>query len=296
MNTSNSILETRIVGAPGETVDVPVVIETPAEPEIPIVEPPVEETPPVEAKYPSDVLPELIKWKITLPVDKKGGDSSKASSLTSRNTEPWELKDNDLKDFAYPPYFELRDEEVVFRGHCAGATTSGTKYPRCELRQRVGGGDNYWSVQQLQTLETDLRVTHLPVVKPELSMVQIHGPENEPLRLQFHATDGLYIVWNEANKDYFKSKVPYTLGQRLHVSVRVQNGDITCTVTNLDLNKSYTRTWTSMDATGYFKVGCYTQSSIFLSEIKSGYQNEPLDAYGEITVSSVKVTETYNKK
>ena len=243
--------------------------------------------------YPSDILSGLTNWKVTLPVDKNGDDSSDATDVSDRNTNPWEIAGSDLINFEYPPYFYAENGEVVFHAHCAGATTSGSDYPRCELRQEVGGGDNYWSVDDYQYLHVKLRVTHTPVEKPEVCMTQIHGPENEPLRLQYHADKGLYLVWNESNKDYFKSTVSYTLGQTLEVTVVVDNGDITCTVTNTDTNETYTKTWTSNDSTGYFKVGCYTQSSIFLSQFKSGYNDESIDAYGEVRVSQIDLVENY---
>ncbi|GAA4848838.1 polysaccharide lyase family 7 protein [Algivirga pacifica] len=242
--------------------------------------------------YPTDIIPSLVDWKITLPVDANGDDSADAPNVDSRNKNAHEVKDANLIDYTYTPYFYAANGEVYFRGHCAGATTSGSKYPRSELRQRVGGGDNYWSVNDYQYLQTELRVTHLPVEKPEVSMVQIHGPVDEPLRVQYHANQGVYIIWNETNKDTANA-LDYSLGERLRVTVTVDNGDITCLIENLDRSTSYSKTWASSDATGYFKVGCYTQSSIFLSEFKTGYNNEPLDAYGEIAVKSITLTETY---
>ena len=247
-----------------------------------------------EAKvYPTDVIPGLTSWKVTLPIDEDGKDSSDATLVENRNTDPWEVEDEDLIGFEYSPYFVAQDNEVIFRGHCAGATTSGSKYPRSELRQRVGGGNNYWSVDDYQELTTELRVLHTPVEKPEVCFVQIHGPDDEPLRLQFHADKGLYLVWNENNKVYFKNEVPYQLGEKLKVNVVVDKGDITCTVTHLETNDSFSKTWTSMDKTGYFKVGCYTQSSVFLSQFKSGFNDEPADAYGEVAVSKIELTEHY---
>ncbi|MCF6240748.1 MAG: polysaccharide lyase family 7 protein, partial [Bacteroidales bacterium] len=241
--------------------------------------------------YPSDIISGLTNWKITLPVDSNGNDNSNETDVNNRNKNAWEVYD--LINFDYVPYFNVINDEVVFRAHCAGATTSGSKYPRSELRQLVGGGNNYWSMNNYQYLQVELRVIHTPVEKPEVCMTQIHGPQNEPLRVQYHATKGLYLVWNESHKIYFDNDVPYTLGQKLRITVEVNNGDITCTVLNLDNNKSFCYSWTSNDNTGYFKVGCYTQSSIFLSQFKSGYNDEPIDAYGEVRVRKIDLVENY---
>ena len=250
-------------------------------------------TPDFGVIFPSDILPQLVDWKITLPVDSLGNDNSSVNNIDDRNTNPLEIRGQDLIDYEYPPYFRAQDGEVIFRAHCAGVTTSGSKYPRSELRQLVGGDDNYWSVQDYQKLEVELRVLHTPVVKPEVCFVQIHGPEDEPLRLQFHAEKGLYLVWNEDNKIYFQQEVPYELGQKLYVLVEVEDGSIFCKVTNLENNKEFSYSWSSMDQEGYFKVGCYTQSSIFLSQIKDDYEDEPIDAYGEVAVSKIELVESY---
>ena len=250
-------------------------------------------TPKQDSTYPSDILPSLTNWKLTLPIDSNDHDSSNVKKVENRNRKPREVKDDKLTNFALPPYFQVRNGEVIFRAHCAGATTKNTKYPRCELRQRVGGGDNDWSMDDYQKLVTELRVTHTPVEKPEVCMVQIHAPKDEPMRLQYHAKTGLCIVWNESNKKHISKQVPYSLGQKLRVTTVVNKGKITCTVLNLDNRKSFSCTWTPVDKTGYFKVGCYTQSSVFLSQFKNNHKDEKADAYGEVAVSKIELTETY---
>ncbi|WP_044227973.1 polysaccharide lyase family 7 protein [Flammeovirga pacifica] len=255
------------------------------------------EEPDVE-QMPTDVIPSLIQWKVTLPVDKDGNDNSNVTHVDDRNRSPLEIKDGDLVDYEWSPYFHAENNEVFFRGHCAGTTTRGSYYPRSELRQRVGGGDNYWSVQKYQYLKTVLRVTHLPVVKPEVSMVQIHGPQDEPLRVQYSASTrssnpwGLHIVYNENYKE--RTQIDYDLGDRLEVEVIVDQGYITCNILNLENGQRYSKQFLSEDQTGYFKVGCYTQSTKFLSQVKPEYdKDEPNDAYAEVAVQSIELKETY---
>lgn len=245
------------------------------------------------ALFPSDIISDIHRWKISLPVDGEGRDSSAALSVNDRNVNSREVAGESLLAWDYSPYFYAKEGEVYFRAHCAGATTSGSKYPRSELRQRVAGGDNYWSMNDYQHLSVDLRITHTPVIKPEVSVVQIHGPVNEPLRVQFHLDKGLYIVWNEVNKEYIPD-LAYGLGDRLRVDITVNKGDIALRLENLMNAKVFTKTWAANDATGYFKVGVYTQSSIFLDEFKPEYiQGEALDAYGEVAISRLDLAETY---
>ena len=240
--------------------------------------------------YPSDILHDIQSWKITLPVDKDGKDSRDAGTVEKRNTNVLEVSGKNLVQFDYSPYFSASESTVVFRAHCAGATTKGTKYPRSELRQLVDGGDNYWSMNDSQYFQTILAVNHVPVEKPEVCMVQIHGPVDEPLRVQYHADIGVYLVWNENNKNRDKA-LKYSIGEKLKISVGVNQGNITCLLENLNRNTLYSSTWQAIDTKGYFKVGCYTLSSIFLSQFKLNKNNEPLDAYGEVVVYYIALQE-----
>lgn len=254
------------------------------------------------AAYPVDVVPDIARWKITLPVDSNGNDSSGGSSKDDINHNAAEIEDEDLEELIREPYFFVENGEMVFNAHCAGATTSGSSYPRSELRQRVGGGDNYWSVDQFQYISVDLRITETPINKPEISVVQIHGPDDEPLRVQYSANSpgGIWYIWNETNKVYLdpdKDNFEYKLGQRLRVDVTVDGGRIYLYLKNLDNEQTYSNDWESNDSTGYFKVGTYTQSSIYLQSIKGGdAQNEPADAAGEVRVSRIQLFETYEGK
>ncbi|WP_025744159.1 polysaccharide lyase family 7 protein, partial [Aquimarina pacifica] len=137
-------------------------------------------------------------------------------------------------------------------------------------------------------LDVRVRAVHLPVEKPEVSMVQIHGPDDEPLRVEYRADDqGLHVVQNEDSTAEYV--LPYSLGQQLRVTVIVNNGNITCEIINEDTGDSWDDTWEAEDSTGYFKVGCYTQSTMFLEDCKSGegYSNESPSAYGLVAVKDL---------
>ncbi len=248
---------------------------------------------------PASILSYLKNWKITFPLDSDGKDSANDSQsgndCDDRNNDAYEIR-NITGDIPYPfsEYFFVHGKEVFFKAHCAGATTSGSSYPRSELRQTPGGGDNYWSMDDYQYLDVRVRAVHLPDEKPEVSMVQIHGPDDEPLRVEYRAdSQGLHVVQNE--DDTVEYVLPYSLGQQLHVTVTVDNGDITCRIENEDTGDVWSDTWEAEDSKGYFKVGCYTQSTIFLEDCKSGegFSDESLNAYGLVGVSSMVLKETY---
>ncbi|WP_299437162.1 polysaccharide lyase family 7 protein [uncultured Aquimarina sp.] len=249
---------------------------------------------------PSDILSSLDKWKITFPLDEDGNDSTNDSKTGSdcndRNRNAEEIRDiTGAIPSPYSDYFYVEGDEVVFKAHCGGATTSGSSYPRSELRQTPGGNDNYWSMDDYQYLDVRVRATHLPVEKPEVSMVQIHGPQDEPLRVEYRADDeGLHVVMNENNTA--ENVLPYSLGEQLRVTVTVNNGNIRCVIVNESRPNlaAWDENWDAEDSTGYFKVGCYTQSTMFLSDCKgSGYSDESPSAYGEVRVKDMTLDVTY---
>ncbi|WP_025743152.1 polysaccharide lyase family 7 protein [Aquimarina pacifica] len=260
-----------------------------------------EETDP--ATIPSDILDTLSEWKITFPLDASGKDSATDSETGTdcddRNNNAYEIKDitGEIPS-PYSDYFYVNGDEVIFKAHCGGATTSGSSYPRSELRQTPGGGSNYWSMQDYQYLDVRVRAVNLPINKPEVSMVQIHGPEDEPLRVEFRSDgQGLHVTQNEdTTKEYV---LPYVLGEQLRVTVTVDNGDITCRIENESRPDEdvWEETWEAEDATGYFKVGCYTQSNMFLSSCKgSSYSDELPESFGAVAVKDLSLTTNYTEE
>lgn len=254
---------------------------------------------------PSDII-DLTAWKITWPLDENGDDNSDETSYSSRNDNAydWPDADNDLIGAISAPFDEYMyvseddNDEVRFKAHVGGATTEGSGYPRSELRQLVGGGDNYWDADDYQYLEVRARVTNLPDIKPEVCMVQIHGPENEPLRIEYDAeSSGLHITKNDELADEDSNVLPYSLGEQLFIRVTVEDGEIDVVIVNESrpIEDPWTSSWASDDDTGFFKVGCYTQSSNVLSTFKSEYTTNPDPTeYGEVAIKDLTLIETYN--
>src|SRR5439155_891934 len=84
-------------------------------------------------KFPSQVL-DLQNWKLTLPIDANG--DGKADEIVQPQ----------LASFILVPPFSVSDggTGVVFWANCGGATTSGSGYPRSELREMNGGTVAAW--------------------------------------------------------------------------------------------------------------------------------------------------------
>src|SRR6266511_3032166 len=133
--------------------------------------------PPVVGILPSGVL-NLTNWKLTLPVD------------TAHAGSPDEITQPELNGFQDAQYFHVNDSGngVVFKAHCGGATTSGSGYPRSELREMNSNGSTKasWSTTSgTHTMEISQAVTHLPVVKPHVVVGQIHDAADDVIVFRF---------------------------------------------------------------------------------------------------------------
>lgn len=222
---------------------------------------------------PANVL-NLTNWKITLPVD--GSDSGSDAD---------EVKQPQLATYSHTTYFHnnATNTGVVFQAHTGGATTSGSGYPRSELREMTSNGTtnaSWSSGSGTHTMEIDQAITHLPVVKQHIVAGQIHDGgddvivfrlEGQKLFIDINGDDGPILTPN------------YQLGTRFKVKFVVSNNQTKCYYNDVlmyTLNQSYSG--------AYFKVGAYTQSSC-----KSGENpgpSESCSAYGEVVIYNVTVT------
>lgn len=247
---------------------------------------------------PSSILPDIVNFKIQYPLDENGDDYTGVA---------WEDRDNphissenvtNLSGYTAPSpyldYFYVDGNEVVFKAHCAGALTSINAYPRSELRERPGGTDGFWNFSDEQELNATFRVTHLPDVKQEVCMLQIKGNTtpstsntSETLRLEYrtNSSQGLHLIVNETTT--LNDIMDYDLGETIQARLYVNNGNVTVDLTNTSTGDTYSHQYASAYGWGYFKAGCYTQSSIW--EEKNGVGDELPTAYGEVRFSSLEL-------
>ena len=215
-------------------------------------------------------------WKITLPVDEDGnGSGLNVTEYDDRNNNAVDLYG--LNDVAtnsdYSDYFHESDGWAVFTAFCGGATTTNSQYPRCELRGlNADGDDDYFDMDDHQELQVTVKVLEVPTNRPEVNMVQIHGPNDEPLRVEYNdgstgSDQGLHLTVNEDSTN--DDVIDYEIGQELKVWVKVEDGHLWIELDNLDTGDSYETDFDVEDDTGYWKVGCYLQSSITYCDVKA---------------------------
>lgn len=150
--------------------------EPPPQPQQP---PPPSAENPAGGKAPGENF-NLKIWKITLPIDSAGGFSGTAMEVKPIPTT-----------YQRAPYFYTgADGAMVFMAPVEGARTSGSKYPRSELRElKPDGSLAAWSVRDGGALHATVAVNELPVTssgaKGRVVVGQIHGPDDELCRLYY---------------------------------------------------------------------------------------------------------------
>lgn len=220
--------------------------------------------------YPSQVF-DLTNWKETLPL----GESEK----------PREIKQTELNTFKISPWFIAAEDKsfVQFRAPVDGVTTSGSGYPRSELREMTDSGKknaSWSSTSGTHTMSIDQAITAVPKTKKHVVAGQIHDADDDVIVIRLEYPN-LYVNVDGDNVKTIDSN--YELGKRFTVKFEVKDGK-----TNIFYNGESSPTYT-LDKSysgAYFKAGAYTQSNC--SREASGDCNE--SNYGEVRIYSLNVT------
>ena len=221
---------------------------------------------PSSSRYPADLL-DLASWKITVPVE------------TDHPGDPDEHTQPELASFELEPYFMLSPsrDSVLFRAHAGGATTSGSDYPRSELREMSADGaqEASWSTTSgTHSMTVRQAITHLPVEKPHVVAGQIHDAEDDVIMIRL---EGSHLFVEAGGDEVATLDSAYELGTIFSVRLVASGGHIRVFYDGemkLDLER---------DSEGcYFKAGCYTQSNTS--------RGDEASAYGEVAVYELTLT------
>jgi len=215
---------------------------------------------------PSAVL-NLANWKLTLPVN------------TAHAGSPDEILQPELNGFQDLNYFHVNTARnaVVFSAPCGGATTSGSGYPRSELREMINNGTSNagWSTTSgTHTMEITQAITHLPDVKPDVVAGQIHNANDDVIVFRLEGSK-LFVDQNGVNGPVLTAN--YRLGDVFTVKFVARNGGVECYY-----NGQYIYTYMINSSGCYFKAGCYTQSNTS--------KGDAATAYGEVVISRLTIT------
>jgi len=220
-------------------------------------------------RLPSGVL-NLTNWKLTLPIAANG--SSKAQEIVQPR----------LASYAMPPYFAVDSTGggVMFRANAGGATTSGSGYPRSELREMTSGGAKpaSWSTTSgTSTMTVRAAIMHLTTAKPQVTVAQIHDDSDDVLVIRLDGPHHLYAEHNGTN--YGDLDNNYLLGSPFTAQLTASGGHI-----RISYNGVSKVDYPVSSSNDYFKAGCYTQSNTSKGDAPG--------AYAEVVIYRLDVTHT----
>jgi len=225
---------------------------------------------PAPGGLPADVL-DLSGWKLTLPVASDEDDAD-------------EIKQPDLATFSDDRFFAAtRDGSgVVFRAPAGGATTSGSGYPRSELREMDPGGTSEasWSnASGTHVMTVKQAITALPRRKAEVVAGQIHDADDDVVMVRLERKR-LFV---EADGDDVGTlDADYDLGTTFTIEMKATADGIEIRYASADIEPRTVR-YDKVGQGYYFKAGCYTQSN-------SSHDDD--DAHGEVVVYALDVEHT----
>jgi hypothetical protein len=192
--------------------------------------------------YPAQRL-DLTNWKETLPIG-----------------SPTEIRQPQLAAYALPPWFQTNTActGVQLRAHTSGATTSGSSYPRSELREMTNNGTTNasWSTTSgTHRMHIDQAITAVPTGKKHVVAGQIHDADDDVIVIRLEHPR-LFVDINGASGPTLDAH--YTLGKRFTVDFVAGGGAI-----RIYYNGATTPAYTlARSISGcYFKAGAYTQSN-----------------------------------
>lgn len=225
---------------------------------------------PTQNMYPAQIF-DLTNWKITVP--------------SGTNERPTEIKQPTLATYKLDPWFVVNNEGngIRFRAPVNAVTTSGSSYPRSELREMTNNGTtnaSWSSTKGTHTMYLDQAITAVPRTKKHVVAGQIHDANDDILVIRLELPN-LYV--NVDGKNLYKLDSNYTLGKRFTVKLAVNNGK-----TQVYYNDSRDPVYTLKKkySKSYFKTGAYTQSNCG----KEGLLFCNDSNYGEVVVYNAVVT------
>lgn len=208
---------------------------------------------------PSEIL-NLRNWKLTIPVGKE--------------ESPTEIKQPVLATFDDPKHFFVRNREVVFKAEVEGVTTSGSHYPRTELREMFGSSLASWTNKAgTHVMTITQTITHLPEAKPHVVAGQIHDAKDDVVMIRL---EGKRLFVESRGDEMGDLNTNYSLGTEFTVTITADRTGI-----NVGYNNSNPVHIPGIYTGCYFKAGCYTQSNPSKGD-KPG-------AYGEVSIQNLTV-------
>ena len=226
--------------------------------------PPSTPAPTGAPEVPGQLL-DLANWKLTLPTGQEG--------------RPEEIVQPALSSFT-DDFFRLNDarDGVVFTANAGGVTTSGSSYPRSELREMNGQELASWSnTAGTHTLRLREAVTQLPAVKPHVVAAQIHDADDDVIEVRVEG-QRLLVQYNDGDDDATLDPA-YALGTPYDLEIAAADGHI-----RVSYNGTQKADIVTSGSGWYFKAGSYVQSNLS--------RGDAPDAQGQVVLYALQVEHT----
>src|SRR6476661_9598608 len=117
----------------------------------------------------------LTNYYLGLPVDSSGGTNGDSASISASQL---------VSGYTTNYFYTGPDGAMTFWAFCLGATTSGSSFPRSELREQISSGSNSsnWVAYGTHILNAQCKVTQVPSTG-KVIIGQIHGYTGSALPL-----------------------------------------------------------------------------------------------------------------
>jgi hypothetical protein len=189
--------------------------------------------------YPSQLL-DVSSWKLQIPT----------------GSPTLEVKNPTLATYAHSTYFKNDSScaAVRFRAPTNGTTTSGSQYPRSELREMKGSEQMRWSTTSgTHRMRIDQAVLRLPNGKRHIGVGQIHNTDNDIMIVR---VEGSELLLKPNGKSRVLLDSSYQLGERFTIEFVASGG-----VIKVYYNGNHVYSQSKRTSTAYFKAGAYVQSN-----------------------------------
>jgi hypothetical protein len=223
---------------------------------------------PGTVNYPADLVGK--NWYLTVPV--KDPVDGWAMEIEQPTLATYDSK-----------YFLLTDDHTgaVFRVWHGGATTSGSKNPRSELREQTLDGKAHaaWASKVgRHRMVVKIRVNRLTKVRPHVVLGQIHDAADDVSVFRLEGSN-LWITAGDSPHGHLLDG-NFALGRDYEIGFDVSGG----VISYLYNGKVVPYTLTADFSGAYFKTGAYLQSN------PTSAPSESTDEFAEVVIYSVAVT------
>jgi hypothetical protein len=198
---------------------------------------------------------DLTHWYLGLP--DTGSSSIQPSALEAGYTSQY--------------FYTGADGAMVFWAPVNGGTTSGSTYPRSELRELIAGVDNStninWTALGTHTLTAQCRVTQVPSIG-KVIIGQIHGGST-PLCKIYYSSGTLYARCHTQPTGGTENQYEFgttSLNAPINYELEVIDGVLRMTVNGVTHTFDFVTGTNWGGSSFYFKAGSYCQDNVGQSD------------------------------